>query len=54
MASKVTTEWFDLQVQHGNYLANEKETTLAEEQKAMREKKEEFDKLENKLDRMND
>jgi hypothetical protein len=52
MANGVSTEWFDLQVQHGNYLANEKKTTLAEEQLAMQARKEEENKLENKLDRM--
>jgi hypothetical protein len=30
MANGVTTEWFDLQVKHGNYLPLEKQTTLAE------------------------
>ena len=30
MANKVTTEWFDIQVKHGNYLPLEKETTLHE------------------------
>lgn len=35
MAHGVSTEWFDLQVKHGNYLPNEKKTTLAEEQKIM-------------------
>ena len=54
MANKVTTEWFDAQVKHGNYLPNPKETTLAEEHLAMQEIKEEENKLENRLDRMND
>ncbi len=35
MANKVTTEWFDIQVKHGNYIPLEKETTLYEEQKIM-------------------
>jgi hypothetical protein len=39
MANGVNTEWFDLHVKHGNYLPKEKETTLAEEQKYMQEKK---------------
>lgn len=52
MANGVTTEWFDLQVKYGNYLPNEKKTTLAEEQKLMQEKHEEENKLENKLDKM--
>lgn len=52
MANGVTTEWFDLQVKYGNYLPNEKKTTLAEEQKVMQEKHEEENKLENKLDKM--
>jgi hypothetical protein len=30
MAKGVSTEWFDLQVKHGNYLPNEKKPTLAE------------------------
>ena len=52
MANKVTTEWFDIHVKHGNYLPNEKETTLAEEQAAMQEKVAELTKMENILDRM--
>lgn len=52
MANGVSTEWFDLQVKYGNYLPNEKKTTLAEEQKLMQEKHEEDNKLENKLDKM--
>lgn len=38
MANKVTTEWFDLHVKHGNYLPLEKETTLYEDNKAYQEK----------------
>ena len=53
MANGVTTEWFDLQVKYGNYLPNEKVSTLAEEQKVMRERKEESEKLENRLDAKN-
>lgn len=34
MANKVTTEWFDIHVKHGNYLPLEKETTLYEQNKA--------------------
>lgn len=45
MANKVNTEWFDLQVKHGNYLPKEIEKTLYEEQKEMREKHEEENKL---------
>ena len=52
MANGVTTEWFDLQVKYGNYLPNEKKTTLAEEQKIMQEKKAEEDKLENRLNKL--
>lgn len=37
MANGVNTEWFDLQVQHGNYLAKEKEPTLSEVQLKMQE-----------------
>ena len=52
MANGVTTEWFDLQVKYGNYLPNEKKTTLAEEQKVMKERKEEEEKMENKISKM--
>lgn len=52
MANGVTTEWFDVQVKYGNYLPNEKKTTLAEEQKMMQEKKAEEDKLENRLNKL--
>jgi len=52
MANGVTTEWFDVQVKYGNYLPNEKKTTLAEEQKIMQEKKAEEDKLENRLNKL--
>lgn len=45
MTNGDTTEWFDLQVKHGNYLPNEKKTTLAEEQTKMQE----IHKEENKL-----
>ena len=45
MANGVSTEWFDLQVKFGNYLPNEKKTTLAEEQQQMQERKAEADKL---------
>ena len=45
MAHGITTEWFDAQVKYGNYLPNEKKTTLAEEQKVMKEIKEEEDKV---------
>ena len=45
MANGITTEWFDAQVKYGNYLPNEKKTTLAEEQKVMKEIKEEEDKV---------
>jgi hypothetical protein len=45
MANGVTTEWFDLQVKAGNYLPNEKKTTLAEEQKIIQQKYEEESKL---------
>lgn len=45
MANGVSTEWFDLQVKYGNYLPNEKKTTLAEEQKKMQEQHEEENKL---------
>jgi hypothetical protein len=38
MAHGVSTEWFDLQVKHGNFLPNEKELTLAEVQLKMQEK----------------
>lgn len=51
MANGVKTEWFDLQVQHGNYLPKEKEPTLAEVHKAVQEIFEEESKLENRLDR---
>ncbi len=51
MAHGVNTEWFDLQVKHGNYLPKEKERTLAEIQKEAQEKFEEENKLENKLDK---
>ena len=37
MANGVTTEWFDIHVKHGNYLPLEKQTTLREEQKVMKE-----------------
>ena len=33
MANKVTTEWFDAHVKHGNYMPLEKEETLAENHK---------------------
>jgi len=52
MANGVTTEWFDVQVKYGNYLPNDKKTTLAEEQKIMQEKKAEEDKLENRLNKL--
>lgn len=52
MANGVTTEWFDAQVKYGNYLPNEKKTTLAEEQKQMQEMKAEENKLENRLDKL--
>jgi len=52
MANKVTTEWFDIHVKQGNYLPNEKQTTLYEEQKIMQEKHEEKNSLENTLNRM--
>lgn len=41
MAHGVNTEWFDLQVKHGNYLPKEKEPTLAEVQLKAQEKHEE-------------
>lgn len=53
MANGVNTEWFDLQVKHGNYLPKEKEATLAEIQLKAQEKHEEDNKLENVLDRKN-
>ena len=37
MANKVTTEWFDAQVKHGNYLPLDKETTLYEENKELQD-----------------
>lgn len=40
MTNGVTTEWFDLQVKAGNYLPNEKQTTLAEEYKVIQDKHE--------------
>jgi hypothetical protein len=49
MANKVTTEWFDIHVKHGNFLPLEKETTLYEENKAYQDKMEEKNKLENVL-----
>ena len=47
MANKVTTEWFDLHVKHGNYLPNEKEKTLLQEQTEMQEKYKEEHKVDN-------
>lgn len=38
MAANITTEWFDLQVQHGNYMALEKEKTLYETNKEYQDK----------------
>jgi hypothetical protein len=38
MAANTTTEWFDLQVKHGNYLPLEKEKTLYETNKEYQDK----------------
>lgn len=50
MANKVTTEWFDIHVKHGNFLPLEKETTLYEENKAYQEKVAAESQLVNVLD----
>lgn len=44
----VTSEWFDAQVKHGNYLPNEKEKTNDEVEKIVRETIENYDPLKNK------
>jgi hypothetical protein len=47
MANKVTTEWFDIQVKYGNFLPEDKQSTLYEENKLMQETHAEENKLEN-------
>lgn len=45
MANKVTTEWFDIHVKLGNYLPNEQEKTLYEENKEYQERMADKNKL---------
>lgn len=48
MAWNVTTEWFDQQVKHGNYLPQEKDPTRDEIEKMIHEEIEKYDPMEHK------
>lgn len=48
MAYNVTTDWFDQQVKHGNYIAQEKDQTREEIEAIVREAVNNYDPLEHK------
>lgn len=55
MAYNVTTEWFDQQVKHGNYIPNDKEKEKEEIEKMIREEIEKYDPLDHKnLDQLDE